>query len=235
MSRLLTRMFHIAKLLETILETRGQIVFHAEVKRYGLLILKKCDDNTDECNERLVEFMTSLLLTIVRTDRSRVMKHVVQFVETVKPLSEPEEKVDALLAAIGNALDLHGQNGNALAHDVIRYLKSASLEDLRQMTAQSLADEFQYSNSYFPKKFLEEQGYSVHEAIVYEKINRAFELLSSPQEDCSVKEVAWMLGFSDRRYFSRLFMERYGMRPSEVKRLRENGVRKEQNGLATPF
>ena len=98
------------------------------------------------------------------------------------------------------------------------------------MTAQSLAEEFQYSNSYFPKKFMEEQGYSVHEAIIYEKVNRAFQLLSSPDEDWSVKEVSWKLGFSDRRYFSRLFQERYGMRPSEVKRLKEDQDRVERNG-----
>ena len=230
MSRLLTRMFHIARLLETILETRGQIVFHSEVKRYGSLILKDCADREDEANERLVEFVTSLLLTMVRTDRTRVMKRVVEFVEAIKQTQSPDEKISLLLSTVEEALCLNGDNGNVLAQHVICHLKGCSLDELRQMTAQSLADEFQYSNSYFPKKFMEEQGYSVHDAIIYEKVNRAFQLLSNAEEDWSVKEVSWKLGFSDRRYFSRLFQERYGMRPSEVKRLKDDQDRVERNG-----
>jgi len=220
MSRYLTRMFHIARLLQTILQNRGEIVFQSELERYARLVTKDCTESSEEANERLVELLTSLLFTIVQNDRTRVMKHVVSYIEQVRENPDCEFKISLLIQTVEEAASLGVAGGTSLASNVIRHLKKASMADLNQMTAQTLAEEFHYSNSYFPKKFQEEQGYTVHEAIIYEKINRAFTMLSDENQDLSVKEVSRILGFSDRRYFSRLFHERLGMKPSDVKKLR---------------
>lgn len=117
---------------------------------------------------------------------------------TLKKSSQKEEKSDLL------------------SEQILSFLKTCSLNDLKLITPDTLADTFNYSRHYIPRKFAEEQGYSVHNAIIYEKMNRAFQILSDPENTLAVKEIAQQLGFTDARYFSDLFKTKFGKTPSSI-------------------
>jgi AraC-like DNA-binding protein len=55
-----------------------------------------------------------------------------------------------------------------------------------------------------------------YQYFIHIKIQKAKSLLT--QKDASVKEVAYKLGFDDQFYFSRLFKNKTGFSPSELKR-----------------
>ena len=48
------------------------------------------------------------------------------------------------------------------------------------------------------------------------RIHRAMELLLSQNQ--SVKEIAFACGFSDEKFFSRVFKKKYGFSPSQLKK-----------------
>lgn len=71
------------------------------------------------------------------------------------------------------------------------------------------------SYSYFRKVFKEYTGFAPLQYHLHLKMLRAKELLITNQKP--VKEVAYELGFSSVYYFSRLFKDRIGVNPSDVK------------------
>lgn len=71
------------------------------------------------------------------------------------------------------------------------------------------------SYSYFRKAFKEYMGFAPLQYHLHLKMLRAKELLITNQKP--VKEVAYELGFSSIYYFSRLFKDKIGVNPSEVK------------------
>ncbi|MGM9637451.1 MAG: helix-turn-helix domain-containing protein [Eubacteriales bacterium] len=77
---------------------------------------------------------------------------------------------------------------------------------------EKLSRMFGYSYSSFRKKFKEKTGKSPHEYLTDLRLEQAVTLLSS----ClyTVSEVAWMVGYEDVSYFSRLFRKRKGRSPS---------------------
>lgn len=68
--------------------------------------------------------------------------------------------------------------------------------------------------------FKKEFSITPYEYIVRERINSAKMLLGS-HPHMTVKEVAYMLNFSDEHYFSNVFKNKVGMSPSHYKRLSE--------------
>lgn len=77
-----------------------------------------------------------------------------------------------------------------------------------------LSQLFGYSYSSFRKKFKEKSGKSPHEYLTDLRIEEAVKLLRSRRY--TVSEVAWMVGYEDSSYFSRLFRKRKGCPPRKL-------------------
>jgi two-component system response regulator YesN len=96
------------------------------------------------------------------------------------------------------------------------HLASCSLAELKEMTLSVLAERFDYHPNYLSNKFKKEKQFTVQEAILNEKLNRALFILRDETERTTIKELSWRLGFSDPAYFSQLFKKRFGMLPKQI-------------------
>jgi two-component system response regulator YesN len=193
--------------------------FRLELEKISNLLVLSSNNDTKEAGKRLTSLASNLFFSILPCKRELVLNYIIELSDTLKKVNKIENIQQAFEKVFFSVLVERESSHNSFSEEVIQYLKYCSTQELRQMTAQTLAEKFRYSLTYFPKKFLEEQGTTIHDAITYEKINRAFNMLSSKQEKKSVKEVASMLGFSDQRYFSRLFKSKFGLLPSQVANL----------------
>ncbi|MDO5518995.1 MAG: AraC family transcriptional regulator [bacterium] len=80
----------------------------------------------------------------------------------------------------------------------------------------SLSEISQYvglSPQHFSKIFKETTNYSYVEWVNDLRIGKAQEIMK--QEDCTIKEVCFLVGFQDPNYFSRIFKKRVGISPTE--------------------
>lgn len=71
------------------------------------------------------------------------------------------------------------------------------------------------SRSNLYRLFLNRFGISPKQYVIKQRLNKALKLLIG--EGLSVKEIASACGFSDDKYFSRIFKEKYGYPPSKLR------------------
>ncbi|MFZ5941013.1 MAG: two-component regulator propeller domain-containing protein [Bacteroidota bacterium] len=90
-----------------------------------------------------------------------------------------------------------------------------------EINARLLADELGMSHSVIYKKIKALTGLSLIEFIRDFKLKRAAVLLSKYR--MNITDVCYKVGFSDRRYFSKLFKIKYGVPPSEFIRHNRDG------------
>lgn len=73
------------------------------------------------------------------------------------------------------------------------------------------------NNYKLKKNFKELFGFPVYKFLQQERLNKAHELLSS-NDDITIQEAAWSVGYESLSSFSNAFNQKFGFRPSEVKR-----------------
>ncbi|WP_028974677.1 AraC family transcriptional regulator [Spirochaeta cellobiosiphila] len=81
-------------------------------------------------------------------------------------------------------------------------------------TLDSILEEIPYSRRYLDNEFKRFTGKTLKQFWLERKLKKAEKLLTSGN---SVKETAYLLGFTDPLYFSRLFKNKRGYSPSEVR------------------
>jgi len=96
---------------------------------------------------------------------------------------------------------------------VLRYIHEHIAD---KIDVEDLANMASITKTYFIRLFKQEFGLSPVQYINLKKVERAQLLLYTT--DCSVKEVAYKLGFSDHSYFIRLFHKVAGITPQEYRR-----------------
>ena len=96
---------------------------------------------------------------------------------------------------------------------VLRYIHEHIAD---RIDVEDLANLASITKTYFIRLFKQEFGLSPVLYINLKKVERAQLLLYTT--DCSVKEVAYKLGFSDHSYFIRLFHKVAGITPQEYRR-----------------
>ena len=96
---------------------------------------------------------------------------------------------------------------------VLRYIHEHIAD---KIDVEDLANMASITKTYFIRLFKQEFGLSPVQYINLKKVERAQLLLYT--SDCSVKEVAYKLGFSDHSYFIRLFHKVAGITPQEYRR-----------------
>jgi two-component system, response regulator YesN len=95
----------------------------------------------------------------------------------------------------------------------ISYVSANCTEKLRLSTAAKLCD---LSRFQFSRNFKKEQGQTFRDFVVQTRVQRAAALMRRPAT--SVTDAAFMAGFNDLSYFSRVFRRQFGVSPSQYRR-----------------
>lgn len=159
-----------------------------------------------------------LLKPVVRKDMEELLTFIHQtFLEQKK-----KEEKDQLLQALYPVLEHHLKDNSFLKKDstdalipkVELYIREHLTEPL---SVKELAAEFGLAPPYLGKLFKELTGYSPGQYIQMLRIEYAKALLTV-HEDLLAKDVAFMVGYTDSAYFSRVFKQKVGVWPSEYKK-----------------
>ena len=131
--------------------------------------------------------------------------------------------VDPIVAEPGN-LPLAGKVKKALVFTeadkkLLENLEETILQHLQDpdFTVNDLAKTLLMSRSVFYTEVGRLIGLTPNEYINEIRLNRAREILKSKAGEISIKELASSVGFRDEKYFSRLFKQRYGVLPSQMR------------------
>jgi transcriptional regulator GlxA family with amidase domain len=86
----------------------------------------------------------------------------------------------------------------------------------KKLVLEELAEEAGYSASYFTTLFRKVTGYSPLSYFAHLKINKACEHLDFTK--MKIKEISFLMGYSDPYYFSKDFQKKMGLSPRNYRR-----------------
>lgn len=157
------------------------------LEAHGYLLKPVDDDELEEV----------LKLTIHRIEEKRLVYQ-----------SFSEKKISELngdYADMGNIQDKYLERA-------LHVMKDHYQENL---TLKSVADELYISESYLGKLFKNKMNYTFLEMLTLYRIRAAVQLLQ--EVDQKVYEIAYKVGYSDTKYFSKVFKKITGVKPMEIK------------------
>ena len=216
-----TKALNLAAYLARVYQSQGAAVFLAELDRAVGIVVGEAGGDLREVDRRLTSLATGLALSVFPGHRERAMQFVLELPALLSGEPSGEGRRKRFVEGFETVTRQAESSARRFSDQVLAYLKSCPLEKLARLTVDALAERFRFSAGHFSRKFQEEQGQTAHDALVYEKLNRAFALLSDPGAPRGVKEVSTLLGFSDHKYFRTLFRAKFGLNPSRVLRTDE--------------
>jgi len=111
----------------------------------------------------------------------------------------------------------NGRSPSEYAESIINRATYYMNENLnKKLTVDDLAAYVGYSPSYFYRKFVKETGYAPMDYFMRMKINSA--CLYLIKTDLRINQIAYMLGFTDAYYFTRVFTKIIGISPSDFRK-----------------
>lgn len=103
---------------------------------------------------------------------------------------------------------------NEILNELIHWIHEHYAE---KFTAHTIAKELGYSESYLYKLMKEETGITINEYVTNYRVRCAVDiLLSQPHQ--KIYEVAGLVGFSDYKYFNKIFKKTVGMTVTEFRK-----------------
>ena len=121
------------------------------------------------------------------------------------------EKINATLqAGIGFVKEFNQNYHNKLLGSVKKYIDAHYMKDI---SLESIAQEFKFHPNYLSKLFKEETGQNFIEYLTFIRISKGKELLADLRHN--VLDVALMVGYKDAKYFTKVFKKVVGVTPSE--------------------
>jgi AraC-like DNA-binding protein len=109
--------------------------------------------------------------------------------------------------------DFHGKHIQSVIEEV-RFMLRENVE--KNVSFEEIASDHHVGYSYFRKMFKKYTGISPKQYLLQLKVMRARELLVN--SNMTIKEIGFELGFQSIYYFSRIFKEKTGMNPSELRK-----------------
>lgn len=217
--RSVTRNLDVARYLLGVFQEKGEEAFRLQLVKYSLHQLHGGGTAAGGFDRRMSDLAGCLLALLYPREPEKLLRAQAELLQPFLSSTEDwPERVQILAAAAGDFLaDFYAdQQQDRLSFRVNRMLKDLPEQQLRMLTVDLLAEHFPYNRNYLADKYRQEQGHTLHDALLREKLNRAFRLLTRREEKRTVREIAGRLGFSDAAYFRRLFQERYGFLPSDI-------------------
>lgn len=101
--------------------------------------------------------------------------------------------------------------------DMMRYINK---NYCREISLESLGEEFQMNGVYLGQIFKKETGTTFLKYLTALRIEEAKRLLA--QGDKNVSEVSEIVGYKTSQYFSQIFIKNVGMKPQEYKKWKKD-------------
>ena len=217
--RSVTRNLNVARYLLGVFQDRGEVCFCEQLAKLLTRQSRRGEANTGEVEREVRDLVACILALLYPREPEAVLRHQAAILDPFLAEPSPDLRNQRLVDSLSGFLADHfaREPADSLSCQVQRWLKAASDEELRRLTVDILAEHFQYNRNYLADKYRHETGLTLQEALVREKMNRAFQLFTRRDETLTVKEVADRLGFSDVPYFRKLFQRRYGYLPSDIR------------------
>lgn len=101
--------------------------------------------------------------------------------------------------------------GNKYAAEMLRYIQEHYAQ---RISLTDLSQELNISCTHLNAKFKAETGYTFHDFLNYYRISKAVEL--QKQGNLKLYEIAELVGFSDYKYFSKVYKKYVGYSPNKI-------------------
>ena len=126
-------------------------------------------------------------------------------------IQELRDEVCQYIAAVQTELNNERENSR---HKLVRQVQTFIDEHFsNDITVKQIADAVYYSATYIASVFKNETGLTINDALTQRRMMEAAHLLKSGR--MKVYEVSEAVGYSDVKYFSKLFKKSFGVMPSE--------------------
>ncbi|CAK4842426.1 unnamed protein product [Aphanomyces euteiches] len=110
---------------------------------------------------------------------------------------------------------LKESENNASRAALMKILEYIRMNCTRNINVAEIAEKFFYNKDYLSRIFKKEMGTSIHDYIILQKMSKSKELLT--QTGQSIKEIAYLLGFEDEKYFMKLFKKYEQVTPTDYR------------------
>lgn len=203
---------HLIKLLES--GQKDQLI--RELKLFFNRIKKKYHGNVDSVRNTIIEMMAMVLSS---SFRNNLQADIVGYSTYINELNDMKD-----MMAIQNwcirkvsyiAEQISSKKGNHISKVVMEAKEYIDEHLLEEVSLVDISKYVSVSPQYFSKIFKDEIGVTFVEYVRRERIEIAKKLLREQQY--SVKEVCYKIGYNDPNYFSRLFKKLVGVSPTEYK------------------
>ncbi len=107
---------------------------------------------------------------------------------------------------------------------VVKYIVSRGVDELEDLTVNSVATEFDMNRSYLSSRFRIDKNILMRDYILMIKILRSLSLLEG--EDITITALSKKMGFSSADYFRQVFKRMVGTTPGNYKKWhrKEEGI-----------
>ncbi|WP_270164442.1 response regulator transcription factor [Paenibacillus sp. SYP-B4298] len=123
----------------------------------------------------------------------------------------------AALTGLSRAILEHQARESSAINDIVAYIDKHYMDNL---SLQQLAAAFHLSREYISRKFKQEFGHNFSDYLSAYRIGKAKQLLLNPY--LKLAQIAEMVGFSDVKYFSKVFKKQEGRSPREYRQQQES-------------
>ncbi len=127
------------------------------------------------------------------------------------------EEMLSLLMEMGNVV--LGEKKSEITGNIRDYVKEAvayiNENYFEELTLSGLSEKYAVESSYFSRLFKQQTGENLMLYIASRRMEKAKELMQ--REDINIAEVAFMVGYDDYTYFSKVFKKHTGVSPREYR------------------
>ncbi|MBW5449420.1 response regulator [Cohnella sp. CFH 77786] len=124
-----------------------------------------------------------------------------------------EQQFRRVLNHYGDLVRNHARPlGTFQIRDIKSYIDQHYFEDVKIST---FTEKYYLSREYLMKLFKQEYGYGIYEYVLKVRMEKAKELLQAPE--LKIQNIADMLGYKDKNYFSKAFKNYCGLSPTEYR------------------
>lgn len=127
---------------------------------------------------------------------------------------------EIITASLSSFLSVYQLQEKGVVNQAKEYIKTHYESEI---SLEEVAEHVHMSVSYFSSVFKKEEGITFIKYVTNFRLGKAKTLLKDPQYN--IGQIAHLVGYSDTKYFTKLFKKEVGLKPSEYRKLYTKGHR----------